>query len=42
MKEMFDKSIESDKRNPDFPVTLTVLGTLKGVKSVSAVHYPSF
>ena len=42
MKEMFDKSIGSDKRNPDFPVTLTVLGTLKCVRNVSAVHYPSF
>lgn len=42
MKEMFDKSIESDKRKPDFPVTLTVLGTVKDVKSIFAVHHLSF
>lgn len=42
MKEMFDKSIESDKRNSDFSGSATVLGTVKGLKSVSAVHHLSF
>lgn len=42
MKEMFDKSIESDKRNSDFSGSATVLGTVKGLKSVFAVHHHSF
>ena len=44
---MFDKSIESDKRNSDFPGSVTALGVLKGVRvetvnAISAMHHPSF